>query len=53
MEGLDWRLGDPGEKVGGLAQQLPDIVKRVLGIHSPSKVFDEIGVTPAKVWLRA
>lgn len=31
-------------KVGELAQQLPDIVKRVLGIHSPSKVFDEIGM---------
>ena len=31
------------KKVGGLAQQLPDIVKRVLGIHSPSKVFTEIG----------
>lgn len=36
------------KKVGGLAQQLPDIVKRVLGIHSPSKVFDEIGVNTCK-----
>lgn len=31
-------------KVQGLAQQLPDIVKKVLGIHSPSKVFSEIGM---------
>lgn len=36
------------KKVGGLAQQLPDIVKRVLGIHSPSRVFDEIGVNTCK-----
>ena len=36
------------KKVGGLAQQLPDIVKRILGIHSPSKVFDEIGVNTCK-----
>ena len=31
-------------KVQGLAQQLPDIVKKVLGIHSPSRVFSEIGM---------
>ena len=31
-------------KVQGLAQQLPDIVKKVLGIHSPSRVFSEIGI---------
>lgn len=31
-------------KVQSLAQQLPDIVKRVLGIHSPSRVFSEIGM---------
>ena len=30
-------------KVQGLAQQLPDIVKKVLGIHSPSRIFAEIG----------
>ena len=32
------------KKVGDLVQQLPDIAKRVLGIHSPSKVFSEIGL---------
>lgn len=31
-------------KVQSLAQQLPDIVKKVLGIHSPSRVFSEIGM---------
>lgn len=36
------------KKVGDLVQQLPDIAKRVLGIHSPSKVFDEIGVNTCK-----
>ena len=31
-------------KVKGLVDLLPDIAKKALGIHSPSKVFDEIGV---------
>ena len=35
-------------KIQGLAQQLPDVVKRILGIHSPSKVFDEIGANICK-----
>lgn len=35
-------------KIQGLAQQLPDAVKRILGIHSPSKVFDEIGANICK-----
>lgn len=35
-------------KVKGLADMLPDVVKKVLGIHSPSKVFDEIGLNICK-----
>lgn len=32
------------DKVKGLADMLPKAVKTVLGIHSPSKVFSEIGL---------
>ena len=32
------------DKVKGLADMLPKAVKAVLGIHSPSKVFSEIGL---------
>ena len=35
-------------KVKGLVDLLPDIAKKALGIHSPSKVFDEIGVNTCK-----
>lgn len=31
-------------KVKNLVDQLPDIAKKALGIHSPSKVFSEIGM---------
>ena len=31
-------------KVGELANSLPKVVKTILGIHSPSKVFSEIGL---------
>ncbi len=35
-------------KVKSLVDLLPDIAKKALGIHSPSKVFDEIGVNTCK-----
>lgn len=35
-------------KVNGLVDLLPKTVKNLLGIHSPSKVFDEIGLNICK-----
>ena len=42
--GLDSAKGRLMERLTALAELLPDSVRKILGIHSPSRVFSDIGV---------
>ena len=42
-EGIRDTMNKPLDAIGEVSQGLEDVVKGVLGIHSPSKVFTEIG----------